>query len=177
MSHELYENWLLADKPLTDEQKSELKVHLQNCPHCQKLADGWQSSRRQILAAGMASPAPGFTNRWQQNLAVHRQLKQKAATRWLLLALVVSAVISFVILYLFLSKSTALMDWWLQTTLTFERTFIWVERLGSLLTNWLSGFPAILPPFVVLMIISSAFAILAILWVSAAKQLSAQGAM
>jgi len=176
MSHELYESWLVSEQPLTLEQKDELKSHLQSCPRCRQIAAGWRSARTQMTKSGLASPTPGFNLRWQQTLAERRLQKQTKNTRWLLLALVVSSAISLTALVLFLSNSLAIVDWWLHTTLTVERTFGWLKQISLLVQSWLGGLPSFLPPAVIILILSAGFTFLLLLWVSIVKRLSIQGA-
>lgn len=177
MSHELYESWLLSEQSLTAGQKDELKAHLQTCPQCRKIASGWQATRQAILSSGSVAPQPGFSTRWQATLAERRQHKQKLTIRWLLLGLVVSALVSFSTLFVFLTNTTALLDWWLKTSVSLERTAGWLSQIGKLLGSWLGNVPGFLPPLFILLVISSAFIILILLWVSVAKQFSFQGAI
>ena len=175
MSHELYENWLLSEPPLTLEQKEELNTHLQSCPQCRKLAAGWKGALQQISAVSMAEPAPGFSERWQNSLAERRQRKQKMTIRWLLLGLIFAAVISLTTLVLFLTNSIALLDWWVKSAASLERLGTWVNQAGLVLSSWFQGFPPIVLPAFFLLVLSAGCTLLVVLWVSVAKQLSFQG--
>ncbi len=175
MSHELYENWLLSEPPLTSEQKEELTTHLQSCPQCRKLAAGWKGALQQISAVGMAEPAPGFSQRWQNSLAERRQRKHKMTIRWLLLGLIMAAVISLTTLALFLTNSIALLDWWVKSAASLERMSTWIKQAEMVFSSWFSGFPPIILPVFVLLVLSAGCTLLVVLWVSVAKQLSFQG--
>jgi anti-sigma factor RsiW len=175
MSHELYENWLLSEPPLTLEQKEELNTHLQSCPQCRKLAAGWKGALQQISAVSMAEPAPGFSQRWQNSLAERRRRKQKMTIRWLLLGLIFAAAVSLTSLVLFLTNTIALLDWWVKSAASLERLGTWINQAGLVLSSWFSGFPPIVLPAIFLMVVSTGFTVLVVLWVSVAKQLSFQG--
>ena len=176
MSHELYENWLLSEPPLTLEQKEELNTHLQACPQCRKLAAGWKGALQQISAVGSAEPAPGFSQRWQKSLAERRRRKQKMTIRWLLLGLILAAAVSLTTLALFLTNSIALLDWWVKSTASLERLGTWINQAGLVLSSWFGGFPPIILPVFGLLVLSAGCTLLVVLWVSVAKQLSFQGA-
>jgi hypothetical protein len=68
MNHQPFETWLLDDQLLSSEQKRELESHLHICTHCAALAETGLA----LHTRSMASPAPGFTARFQARLEVQR---------------------------------------------------------------------------------------------------------
>ena len=68
MNHRPFETWLLNEQPLTPEEKRDLQVHLQDCPHCTALAE----VNLELHSVKMAAPADGFTARFQKRLAEQR---------------------------------------------------------------------------------------------------------
>jgi hypothetical protein len=73
MEHQPFEDWLLADQPLTPEKKRELQSHLRECSQCSALAEVNLSLR----AAKLATPQAGFTSRWQSRLATQRKSQRR----------------------------------------------------------------------------------------------------
>ncbi len=39
MNHQPFEDWLLNDKPMTQQQKHELDIHIRTCAYCAALAE------------------------------------------------------------------------------------------------------------------------------------------
>lgn len=73
MSHRPFEDWLLADEPLTVEQKQELRNHLRTCIECTAIAEVNLALRK----AHTAAPVPGFAHRWQARLAAERKRQRR----------------------------------------------------------------------------------------------------
>jgi hypothetical protein len=73
MNHRPFEDWLLAEEPLTAEQKADLQGHLKTCSSCMALAEVNIALRSKKLSA----PAPGFRTRFQSRLAVRRSAQQR----------------------------------------------------------------------------------------------------
>ncbi len=65
MSHDPYDEWLLTDEELTEEQRQELDAHLETCEECRQIASAWQAVETRLLSVPEAVPDPGFTQRWQ----------------------------------------------------------------------------------------------------------------
>src|SRR5688572_8261513 len=72
MNHQPFEDWLLNEKPLEPKQKLELEIHLRGCSYCSALVETNQA----LHSVKMASPAAGFTARFQARL-----VQQRAAER------------------------------------------------------------------------------------------------
>jgi hypothetical protein len=69
MDHLPFEDWLLNEESLTPRQTRELSAHLQTCRSCSALAE----LDLALHSVRQAEPARGFTNRFQDRLAEHRQ--------------------------------------------------------------------------------------------------------
>lgn len=77
MNHSPFEDWLLSGEPLNDAQKQALQAHLEDCQACTRLAGGWAQVSAAIRHTQPASPAPGFTNRFQASLIARRTAQQR----------------------------------------------------------------------------------------------------
>ena len=73
MNHQPFEVWLLEDRQLSIEQKRELDTHLRSCLHCTALAETGMALR----TPRMASPAAGFTARFQKRLEAQRVAERR----------------------------------------------------------------------------------------------------
>jgi hypothetical protein len=73
MNHQPFETWLLDELPLAPEQKRELDFHLRTCSRCSALLE----TGRVLHAPRMVSPAPGFTQRFQAQLAARRAAERR----------------------------------------------------------------------------------------------------
>ena len=68
MNHRPFEDWLLNEQPLTNEQTRELQAHLRECSHCSALTE----VNLALRSTRMATPSAGFSARFQQRLAAQR---------------------------------------------------------------------------------------------------------
>jgi hypothetical protein len=83
MNHRPFEDWLLAENPLTPQQERELTAHLQICPSCSSLAEV-SLALRTVQQAG---PPAGFVSRFQVRLAAQRQaMRRKHVAGFVVLA-------------------------------------------------------------------------------------------
>ncbi|MEW5941249.1 MAG: hypothetical protein AB1750_16420 [Chloroflexota bacterium] len=73
MNHRPFEDWLLNEQPLNNEEKRELQLHAQACDRCAALAE----VNLELRAVKMAAPAPGFTLRFQKRLARRRVIEAR----------------------------------------------------------------------------------------------------
>lgn len=160
MNHQPFEDWLLNDTPMTQEQKRELDMHVRTCAYCGALVDTGIA----LKSVRKASPQPGFAARFETRLAA-RKLAERRRRLW-------GSVV-------FTAGGLALLTWlvspYLATFLAAPATWIsalveWVvfiittiqalAQAGSVL---LQVAPAFLSPFI-WMILVSAFAGISLLW-------------
>ena len=73
MNHRPFEEWLLDNESLTQEQKLELDDHLKLCPHCSALVSVDKVLRSPVIA----SPSPGFSDRFKLKLNAERVLRRR----------------------------------------------------------------------------------------------------
>lgn len=85
MNHRPFEERLLSEKPLTPEENHLLQEHLHDCTECNQLEAGLAEVQQLFCETPQASPAPGFTARWQARVAEQQRQKQQLQS-WLLLA-------------------------------------------------------------------------------------------
>jgi predicted anti-sigma-YlaC factor YlaD len=86
MNHLPYEEWLLSDEPLNQEQQAQLTEHLSSCESCRQIANAWKSVASAIRVTPEAMPTPGFTHRWQTR-QMQRRTAQHSRITWIVLLL------------------------------------------------------------------------------------------
>jgi hypothetical protein len=69
MDHRPFEDWLLDDQPLTNDQERQLNTHLRTCSSCTTLAEVDLA----LKSVAMVEPAAGFTGRFQVQLAERKK--------------------------------------------------------------------------------------------------------
>lgn len=152
MSHRPFEDWLLADEPLTVEQKQELRNHLRACIECTAIAEVNLALRK----AHTAAPAPGFARRWQARLAAERKRqRRRQAIGLTILSLGGVGLLAWFSMPIVMAAAASPAKWivnWLGYLL-FLTTFLNAagEAVG-LLMHILSDF---LPPYVLPLLLSS----------------------
>jgi len=78
LNHLPFEDWLLSRETLSPDEAEQLQDHLQSCQACTLLSVALREVDRELHAAPVSSPAPGFANRWMRRLeAERRQLHRR----------------------------------------------------------------------------------------------------
>ncbi|HSJ89975.1 MAG TPA: hypothetical protein VK909_22380 [Anaerolineales bacterium] len=160
MNHQPFEDWLLNDKPITQEQKRELDMHMRTCAYCAALAETGIA----LKSVKKAYPQSGFANRFQARL-VERKMAEQRRRLWgsalfTVGGLVLLMWLSSPYLFSFLSAPAAwiaaLIQWGVFILTTMEA----VAQAGSVFVKILPDF---LSPFA-WMVLLSAFAGVSLLW-------------
>ena len=160
MNHLPFETWLLNDMPVNPEQQRELEAHLRNCSYCSALAE----TGRLLKTAKMASPAVGFTARFQARLA-DRKIADRRRRLWgsVLFTLGGLALLMWILAPYAISFFASPAIW-------ISAVVGWLIYIGTTLMALLeAGFvllsvaPKFLPPFV-WMIVFSTLAGVGLLW-------------
>lgn len=160
MNHQPFEDWLLNDMPMTQEQKRELDMHVRTCAYCGALVE----SGIALKSVKKSSPQSGFAARFETRLAA-RKLVERRRKRWGSivfaaggLALLVWLISPYLATFLAAPATwiSALVEWVVFIITTMQA----LAQAGSVL---LQVAPAFLSPFV-WMILVSAFAGISLLW-------------
>ncbi|RPI29701.1 MAG: hypothetical protein EHM70_15470 [Chloroflexota bacterium] len=77
MNHQPFETWLLSEESLLPEQGRALREHLRDCEACRQLETSWAGVHQFLRSAEPATPAVGFTLRWQERLAEQKIIRHK----------------------------------------------------------------------------------------------------
>lgn len=132
MSHQPFETWLLDENPLSPEQENALEHHLEGCAQCRRIQTGWQAAQVSLNKPPLATPAPGFSQRFYASLAERRAHKaHQLQIRWLVmtltLGLVFTALLLGILVFSLASPAdllvritqilTGLIGWWNQAQL------------------------------------------------------------
>lgn len=160
MNHQPFEEWLLNDEPIAPEQKRELDLHLRSCDYCSALAETGKVLRSVV----MASPAEGFTARFQARLAEHKRADRRRKL-WgagffliggisLLLWFAGPSILSF------LSSPENWIVTFVEWGVFLITTLQALTQAGEVLLHVIPGF---LPPFA-WMVVVSGFAGISLLW-------------
>ncbi len=160
MNHLPFEDWLLNDMPITPAQKRELDLHLRDCAYCSALAE----TGRVLQSSRLASPAPGFSQRFQVRLA-ERKIAEQRRRLWGSIVFTLGGLLLLLftmgpyILSFFASPAT-----WISVIVG------WLVFLGTTLfalldaaTVILGVIPNFMPPFA-WMVLLSMFAGMGLLW-------------
>ncbi|HEX2978683.1 MAG TPA: hypothetical protein VHO48_00315 [Anaerolineaceae bacterium] len=174
MEHLPFEHWILDDIPLDQAESRALAAHLESCAHCRQLHTGWQDTRSRMRTAGMAAPAPGFTSRWQNSLAERRALEQKLQIRRTMLYLTLGALAIFTLLMIKTLANTSPIDWAVNLVSLILRAVSGLSSAQTFLSTWFSAVPLTIP-LVIWVVLTSAFALLALGWLFTLWRITRQG--
>lgn len=140
MDHQPFETWLLADEPLTPQQKHELQAHVKTCRSCAAMAE----VNVALKSVRMAEPAAGFTDRFQVHLAA-RKAAQRRRNFWgfFILGLsVISALVWLVwpLLSLAFDSPANLLASWLSTLISLWVSLQTMLHAGAVVFDVVPGF-------------------------------------
>ena len=72
MSHQPFENWILGEEGLQEDQRQALAGHLAECAECARLSRSLAAVERTLTQSEVAAPAPGFGARFALRLEGRR---------------------------------------------------------------------------------------------------------
>jgi hypothetical protein len=160
MNHQPFEEWLLNDKNLTPAETRELDLHLRTCVHCTALS----ATGLALRSAPVASPAAGFTLRFQQRLAAQK-IAERRRKLWGTIILLVSGagLLGWFTAPFLLAFIASPVGW---TTVVIGY-FLFVVTSLQALTEVMAVLLRMVPDFIspyVWMVLASALAGLGLLW-------------
>jgi hypothetical protein len=82
MNHQPFENWLLSEDPLPEDDERALLDHLVDCDQCSELEDAWLNIANLFAEVPDVEPAPGFVNRWQATFEADQAAIKVMRQRW-----------------------------------------------------------------------------------------------
>ena len=150
MSHQPYETWLLSEENLAEEEEKALQAHLEECQQCQKLSHSWSQVQSLIASTSEPEPAPGFSLRWEQRLAVRKQHQQQRKMWFLTLGLFALASLIFLGLAVLNIFSTSFGYQLSQTFASLARSIAQINHFWAMLSSVVKSFPLVLPILVIL---------------------------
>jgi hypothetical protein len=108
MDHQPFEEWIFEQKDKTIEEKNKLNNHLIECEICKDLEKSWLQIENILIQAPMATPLPGFSQRFAARMENNKAIiQQKQSIRYLLVIGLVLLIITLVLItLLFFSYST-----------------------------------------------------------------------
>lgn len=174
MEHQPFETWITDDAERTAEQMRALQAHLQECAQCRQLLHGWQAARESIRQMPQASPAPGFSRRFQASLAERRAYQQRLQTRRTFLGLSAVAVIAFLVLIGKLLLTSSPVNLLVKIIESVLGTLTGLRTLQQLVFSWLQVVPFTIP-LVLWILFSIGFVILVAGWLFTLWRVTTQG--
>jgi len=172
MNHQPFETWILSEETLEPEEQKKFNQHLQSCEDCRKISFAMESVRQTFTSAPSPAPAPGFTQRWQARLALHKQaLQQRRMWALTLILFSLASLISMAILLLELGQ----VNWFYeigQLIANFSRLAAQINQVWVVLRSINNTLPILTPIMVIFGVGSlSAVSVLIVTWFSSMVQL------
>lgn len=160
MNHRPFEDWLLGDQHLEPAQKRELDNHLRECKPCTAIAE----ANLALRSARLVAPAPGFSVRFQERLALARKAQRRRNVLGSLLfgmgGLVLLAALAGPTLFSVIGSPAEWLTVFLNGILFVYSVLVAVGEASPVLLRVLPGF---VPPFIWLVVLS-AISGLGLLW-------------
>jgi hypothetical protein len=160
--HNPFEEWILQDEILNEEQKISLSQHLTGCETCRQLQLNWQNARQQIKTTAMLAPTPGFSQRWQASLA-QRRARQQTQVRRFFKYLIGINLLSFTGLIATFVLGTSPLDLVSGLLRGSVSAFLYFKQMQSLILAVFHSVPLFVP-VVFWILVSTGFCLAVMLW-------------
>ena len=167
MSHQPFETWLLSDESLNPQDKQALDAHLQVCEECQKLSTALHQVSVVLATSPEPTPQPGFTQRWNKRLVIHRHQQQQRRMWFMTLGLF--GIAGFILSALLILNHQSIN--WVYELSNFVANFSLaaarVNQFWSILQSMIKALPILLPIMILFGVgLLSAMTVLIITWFS-----------
>ena len=140
MDHRPFEDWLLEDKNLTNNEKRQLNAHLRTCHSCTALAEVDLA----LKLVKTAAPTAGFTDRFQVRLVARKKaIHQRNFWGFFVLTLSVLSLLVWVawpMLKSFIQSPVNLLASWLSSLMSFWVAIQAMVNAGVVLFKVVPGF-------------------------------------
>jgi cation transport ATPase len=93
MSHPRFEAMLFEREDLEGSDRLALEQHIQDCEGCRRLASNWAMIEGQLQKTSMATPMPGFAQRFRERL-IHKRRRRR---EWVMIGLVLTAFVALLV--------------------------------------------------------------------------------
>ncbi|HEY9078004.1 MAG TPA: hypothetical protein VIO61_15825 [Anaerolineaceae bacterium] len=173
MNHQLYETWIL-DGEAPAGKEAELQAHLLTCTECQRLQRGWQGAHHMVRTTPPAQPRPGFSRRFQANLAERRARLQYRQIFLVFLGGSAAALTVFAITMVLTGISTTPTNLIVGFTRAVVQASQWVNLAQTFANTWLKVVP--LPINIAIWVaLTGTFCLLCLAWAAAIWRIFTKG--
>lgn len=176
MNHQLFENWLLSEDPLPEDDARALRDHIMDCDQCSELEDAWLDVASLFAEVPEVEPAPGFVNRWQTTLATEKAAARVMRQRWqswiLLVVIANAAAVTLLLMGIELFQTYAsVTDWVLSWVYKAATAMVLANGFGNAFVTIVRTIPQLIPTswWVAIVITLSASTMV---WIASMKKLS-----
>lgn len=163
MNHEPYENWILEDHELAQEEEQAMQAHLNNCPECKQLQQSWKGAHHQMRSLSMVSPRSGFSQRWRASLVERRAYQQKLQSRRFFMLLAALTIAILFLLFGVILATTSPVYWVVVLISTLFHLFFQVTQVSSSVLSWIYLLPVSIP-VAFWIFLTSLLAVLSLVW-------------
>jgi hypothetical protein len=140
MDHRPFEDWLLDNQLLTNDQKRQLNTHLAGCSSCTALAE----VNLALKSVRLAEPDAGFVDRFQVRLTDKKiALRRRNFWGFFILSLTVGGLFTWVfwpVLQAFVQSPVNLVATWISSLVSFWASLQAILRAGMVLFKVVPGF-------------------------------------
>jgi hypothetical protein len=158
-----FEDLILRDSALSEEEKTSLESHLLTCVRCCQLQAGWATARKEIQTAPEHHPAAGFSHRWAASLPERRFKAQQQQVKKFLRYLIGITLISFIGLVITVLIGTSPLELLSGALHTGMVVFLYGKHIQNLLLVTMHSVPLILP-VTLWILITTGFCLTVFVW-------------
>jgi hypothetical protein len=141
MSHLPFESWILEYDTLEPEERRSLQGHLESCKQCKRMQNKWLAAQQELRARRMATPAPGFSQRWLSSLVLRRAQEARKQAWRIFGALLAAALLVLLILAGYVMTTTTVTDWFAALIRIFTSSLNTYSLVEFGVTSWFESTP------------------------------------
>jgi anti-sigma factor RsiW len=174
MSHQPFETWLFDEASLSGDQVQALQAHLQECQQCRQLQKASKDLDTTLQAAPMASPQPGFSQRWRASLTERRAKQQVLQIKRLFIGFLVAALITLLMLVAAFFLTDSPVNLMVSIFEGATNLIIRGNQIQHVIVPWLETVPLIIP-LAAWVTLSSGLSLLSLLWIYSLWRIHSRG--
>jgi hypothetical protein len=171
MNHQPFKDWLLSEEKLTTDQTLALQEHLLSCESCSQIEAAWKEVNITFNKVPQVGPAPGFSTRWQANLAAYHLRRQKqrgwVTIGFTCLMIIILLVLIATQLWSFLQAPGSFLTTWFLYLVNLVSIYFTVQEIFHSLPDYLTIYTLIGAFFLVGMV-----SFMSVLWLATFRKLS-----
>jgi hypothetical protein len=141
MNHQPFENWILDDVQLAEQEQDSLNQHIKECPECYKLYHSWNKVQTQLKETPVKPAPDGFMHRWKYDFAKRQKEQERRQARTLLISLASGAGAIMIAMAVIFLPDFSLISILVKSLTILVKLFSGIEGIWSIIKSFVTSAP------------------------------------